>query len=50
MTLDNSIKHYMSYITYYRFYVVDTTAPATANPKNWVEIGALGIVINSGTC
>ena len=32
------------------FYVVDPTAPATANPKNWVEIGALGIVINSGTC
>ena len=31
------------------YYIVDQTIPAP-NPKNWIEIGANGLVINSGTC
>ena len=32
------------------YYVVDITQPASTNPKNWIQVDAYGIVINSGTC
>jgi hypothetical protein len=32
------------------FYIVDPTQPSAAIPKNWIEIGLFGTVINSGTC
>lgn len=32
------------------YYVVDPSQPSGASPKNWIEIGADGVVINSGTC
>ena len=32
------------------FYVVDPSQPSAASPKNWIQVGAGGIVTNSGTC
>ena len=32
------------------FYIVDPTQPSAAIPKNWIEIGLFGTVINAGTC
>ena len=32
------------------YYIVDEFAPSAASPKNWVRIGANGVVINKGTC
>ena len=32
------------------YYIVDPTQPSTAYPKNWIEVGANGAVIDSGTC
>ena len=32
------------------FYVVDPAQPSGANPKNWIQIGVDGVVINFGTC
>ena len=32
------------------YYIVDPFEPSAANPKNWVRIGAGGIVTESGTC
>jgi hypothetical protein len=32
------------------FYIVDPDQPSGANPKNWIEVGANGLVVNSGTC
>jgi len=32
------------------FYIVDPAQPSGASPKNWIEIGSFGTVINTGTC
>ena len=32
------------------FYIVDLSQPSAASPKNWIQVGAGGVVTNSGTC
>lgn len=32
------------------FYIVDPSQPSAATPKNWIQVGAGGVVTNSGTC
>ena len=32
------------------FYVTDPNSPSTTSPKNWIEVGLNGVVINSGSC
>ena len=32
------------------FYIIDTNATPTLSPKQWVEIGANGVIISEGTC
>ena len=32
------------------FYIMDVNNPGTNNPKQWIQIGANGVVINTGTC
>ena len=32
------------------YYIVDTSAPSAASPKNWIQVGLNGLVTNSGTC
>ena len=32
------------------FYIVDIAQPSAAVPKNWIEVDAGGIVVNTGTC
>jgi len=32
------------------YYIVDQTSPASSSPKNWIEVGQYGLVIDNGTC
>jgi hypothetical protein len=32
------------------YYIVDPSQPSAASPKNWIQVGASGVVIQTGTC